>query len=310
MKNSFLILAFLLLNILIACSGQFNKKDGLGSFDISPNDSQIVYSFTKSGESSIYILNINNGNSRKLISATANDNYYNPKYSPNGEKILFIENKKNSVNSALCIANVDDANIKRLTDSNEIITEATFSVDGKQIYFCKANSYDKYSPIGSRDAHNFDIYSFGIEDKELTKLTNLQLYGLSNISEIDSGYILFHIEAGSNGGMHLLSIEKETNLSKIIPKNNPRNDASLYYSPIYSDSLKMIAFKAPYELYIMGLQDRSAKIVLSNKVGHNFRNIVFYKSQPKILFSKVGSSNLFTTNLDGSVVNTIPVNIE
>jgi len=309
MKNINLLITFLLMGIMTGCSGQSRTKDVLGLFDISPNN-EIIFSFMRNGKSSIYALNSVNGNLRKIISSTRNKNYYNPRYSPDGGKIVFIANSKDGVNSILCLANVDGTEIDALIDNSGIITEATFSLDGKLIYFCKANTYDKYSTIGRKDAHDFDIYSLRLEDKKVTKITNIKSYGLSNISEVDSGYILAHIEAGPDGGMCLLSKDGATKPFIIVPENNPRKDASLYYTPIYSDNLKIIGFTAPYELYVMRLNDKVAKLVLSNKGSNDFSNIVFYKNQPKILFSKVGSSNLYTINIDGTNIKTIPINIK
>lgn len=292
-----------------SCKGQNTESQGLGSYDISANDKQIVFSYSKNGVSSIYIINNDGTNLMTLIGSNNGDNFYNPKYSPDGKKLVFILNKKGSVNSTLCLSNTDGSSILYLTDDKQIITEATFSLNGEYIYYCKANVYEKYSPLARKDAHDFDIYSVRIKDKKTTKESNLKSYGLSNVSDLDDSYMLIHLEAGPNGGMYLYAKNNVTEPKRIIPINNPRQDASLYYMPIYSETHKTIGFTAPYEIYTMNLKDKTAKLVFSNKGNSNLSYIAFYKNQNKILFSKVGSSDLFSINIDGSGLRTIPITI-
>jgi Tol biopolymer transport system component len=295
--------------LIYSCKGQNTESEGLGSYDISANDKQIVFSYSKNGVSSIYVINNDGTNLKKLIGSNNGDNFYNPKYSPDGKMLAFVLNKKGSINSTLCLSNTDGSGILYLTDDMQIITEATFSLNGEHIYYCKANVYEKYSSIGRKDAHDFDIYSVHIKDKKTTKISNLKSYGLSNISDLDDSYMLIHLEAGPDGGMYLYAKDNATEPKRIIPINNPRQDASLYYTPIYSDTLKTIGFTAPYEIYIMNLKEKKAKLVFSNKGSNDLSNIAFYKNQKKILFSKVGSSDLFSINIDGTGLRTIPINI-
>lgn len=295
--------------LISSCKKQNTETEGLGCYDISANDTQIVFSYFKNGVSSIYAINSDGTKLKMIIASKDGDNYYNPKYSPDSKKLVFIMNKKGSINSSLCLSNVDGSNIIYLTDNKQIVTDATFSLDGETIYFCKADIYEKYSPIGRKDAHNFDIYSVNIKDKRVTKMSNLKFYGLSNISDLDDTYMLVHLEAGPDSGLYLYAKDNTTEPKRIIPVNNPRQDASLYYIPIYSNSLKTIGFTAPYEIYIMNLNDKKAKLVFSNKGNNDLSNIVFYKNQKKILFSKVGCNDLFSINMDGTDIRTIPITI-
>lgn len=96
---------------------------------------------------------------------------------------------------------------------------------------------------------------------------------------------------------------------RLIPVNNPRKDASFYYTPIYADNLKTIGFTAPYEIYIMNVEDMVAKLVFSNKGSYDISYIAFFKNQNKILFSTTGRSNLFSINLDGTELEKIPITI-
>ncbi len=307
MQRHYVISLILVIMLIPSCKGQNVEKEGLGSFDLSANDKQIVFSFLKNGVSSLYLINSDGTNLKKIINLKGENNFYNPKYSPDGKRIVFILSRHGCINSTLCISNSDGSGILYLTDDKHIITEATFSLNGEIIYFCKANVYEKYSPIGRKDAHDFDIYALSIKDKKISKLSNLKSYGLSNISELDNKYILIHIESGPDGGMYLYSKEKAIKERRLVPVNNPRQDASIYYTPIYSDCLNIIGFTAPYEIYIMSLKDNNAKLVFSNKGSNDISNIAFFKNQKKILFSKVGISDLFSINIDGTGIQTIPI---
>lgn len=295
--------------LISGCKGQNIETGELGSYDISPNDTQIVFSYSKNGVSSIYAVNNDGTNLKMIIDSKDGDNFYNPKYSPDGKKIAFILNNKGSINSTLCLSNADGSDILYMTDGEQIITEATFSLNGEHIYFCKANVYKRYSPIARKDAHDFDIYSVNIKDKKITKISDFKSYGLSNVSDLDDTYMLIQLEAGPDGGMYLFAKDNATEPKRIIPINNPRQDASLYSRPIYSDTLKAIGFTAPYEIYIMDLKAKNAKLVFSNKGSSNLSYIAFYKNQKKMLFSKVGNSDLFSINIDGTGIQTIPITI-
>lgn len=289
-----------------SCKGQNTETDEFGSFDMSANDEQVVFSYFKNGVSSIYVVNNDGTNLKKIIGSQNGDKFYNPKYSPDGKKLVFVKNKKGSINSSLCISNADGSNIQYLTDDKHIITEATFSLNGESIYFCMAKVYAKYSPLARKNAHDFDIYSVNLKDKKIIKVSNLKSYRLDNISDFDDTSVLIHIQDEPDGGMYLYAKDNATAPKRLIPINNPRND---YYTPIYSDTLKTVGFTTSYEIYIMNVKDKVAKLVFSNVGSYTIRYITFFKNQNKILFSTAGSSNLFSINIDGTELRTIPITI-
>ncbi len=310
MQKIYILSVFSVMIIVFSCQGQVTKQDGLGSFDISNNDKQIVFSYFKNNISSLYISNIDGSNVKLVIGSSYEISYFNPKFSPDSKKIVFIANRKGSINSTLCVANCDGSKIINLTDDAQIITEATYSKNGEYIYFCKAEEYAKYSPIGVKDFHGIDIYSINIVDKKISKLSNFNSYELGNIAEVDNNHLLFRLESGNESGIYLFPKDNLSLSQLVIPINNPRKDASLYFTPIYSDSLKIMAFTAPYELYVMDIKDKFAKMVISQIGKCDFGNIVFYKTQKKIIFSLVCSSYLYSINVDGSELKTIPLIIQ
>lgn len=297
--------------LINSCQSKQTQKNSMGDFDISKDDNHIIFSFFSINKgSSIYTSNIDGTGIKQLIKSDEYKSYFNPKYSPDGKKIVFLECERGDVNNAIiCIAESDGSSIERLTAGNEIITEVIFSDYGNDIIYCKANEYEKYSPLGKKQAHDFDIYSVDILTKEITKLSNLKSYGVYKISEIDSSNILMHMSAGPDGGMFLFTKDTPNDLRRIIPINNPRGDASLYYTPLYSKQYNLMAFIAPYELYTMDMESRKAKLLYDNKGYSHIEYICFYNTQRKILFSKKGETSLNSISLDGTGLKNIPINI-
>jgi len=305
MKN-IIITYFILISVTNGCRSTETKQNIMGNFDISMNDEHVVFSYYQQKGSSIYSMDISGNNKKTIVASTETMSYFNPKYSRDDSKIVFIEyEKKNATNCTLCIANADGSEIRRLTKGNEIITEAIFSSNDSLIIFCKANEYDKYSPLGHKQAHNFDIYSVNILNGDIKKISNLNSYGMYQISEIDSSNYLMHVYAGPDGGMFLFSKDDPGNLKRIVPANNPRGDASMYDSPLYSPKSDILAFIAPYELYIMDMKSKMARLLYDNKGHSHIEYICFYNTKGKILFLKKGDTKLHSINVDGTELNTI-----
>jgi TolB protein len=154
-----------------------DKEIIIGNFDISNDDKQIVFSCYNNNSSSIYSMDINGQNTKLLVKASNIKSYFNPKYSHDCSKIVFIAYVNGDLkNCALFIANSDGTNIIRLTNGGEIITEVAFSSNDSEIFFCKANVFKKYSPLGQDQAHDFDIYSINIKKRKIKKISELKSY--------------------------------------------------------------------------------------------------------------------------------------
>ncbi len=294
--------------VAVSCTSQSKPKNGLEHVVVSPNDNFILFSYFTNDISSIYSLNISNNKITELFISSSKRSYVNPKFSPKGEKIIFIGYDEGSINSNIFIANVDGTNVKQLTTGNSIITEAVFSSDDNTIYFNRALNYEKYSPIGRKAAHNFDIYSLELETGVEKKLTNIDAYMLSDISEVENKYILMELFQGMSNGMYMFPKEYPDSIKSIIPSNNPRKGlSSSYGNPKYSGKYKMLAFTAPYELYVMNFEDR-----IANKIYRSSRHIMqisFFHSRKEILFTLQKENLIRCINLDGTGFKKIPIEI-
>ena len=303
------ILALLLVLIVIQSNVKGQKTKSLGNFDISPDDKQIIFSYLKNNVSAVYTINTDGSNLKKIISSNGDSFFVSPKYSKDGKKFMCILYKKNSYNGSLIISDIDGSNTDKLTDDDQIITEATFSRDGESIYFCKANEYAAYSPIGVKAPHGIDIYCIALKDKKINKVSNLKAYGISSISDLNDKYIMMRLEAGPDGGMGLLTKENGTEFKRMVPANNPRKLADIYYIPTYSEKFNMLIFIAPYEIYAMNLKDIVAHSVFFNNGGHDINNLSIFKNETKILFTTGDDFNLHTVNFDGTYLKIISINL-
>ena len=291
---------------LIACKSIYEDKKVIGGFDISKDDKIILFSCHKNKESSIYITF--NDTTKKIVSSTNSTDFYYPKYSADGEMIIFIGYDKGIVDkSALYISKPNGEMATKIFDDSSLVTEAFFSDSDKKIIFVKANNYGKYSPLGQEQAHGFDVYSFEIATKKVEKITNLNSYGIYKVSQLDSNIFIMQIADGEKGGMYLYSNILKKKIARIEPKNNPRNDNSLYYSPIFSKKYNLIAFTAPYELYTMDAEKKIAQRLFDNRGVSNIDEICFYNTQKRILFCFDG--RLKSINLDNHEIKDITINL-
>lgn len=297
--------------LLYACSNN-NKTtdDHIGNFDISPDDNWILFSYYKNGSASLYTIDIDGKRLTKIIKSDQGKMYMNPRFSSDGKSMLFIKYLNSKFEkSTLCISKIDGTEVRELTDGSEIITEAIFSKDGKEILYCKAREYASHSPIGVKNAHNFDVYSINIFSKQERRLTNLDAYKVNSISEIDTTYVLLYIYADENSGMYSFEKRNPSLMKKIVPVNIPREE-NLFSNPAYSSSGIMV-FTAPYELYSMRLEDRKAKLIYDSKGDSPIQTIRLFKTKPLVIFKKESdNSRLILVSISGDDIKVVNINIE
>tara|TARA_Y100001968_G_scaffold2349_1_gene1988 strand:+ start:494 stop:3439 length:2946 start_codon:yes stop_codon:yes gene_type:complete len=133
------------------------------NLDVSPDGSSIVYPKFRYGKNQsmvfdIFIIDIAT-KKKTLLTSSMRANY--PKFSPNGEKVLFVAHKNST--SDLYVMDVNGHGIKKLTTNvfdTQIITPF-WSPDGKKIVFAESG------PDG-----NLDLYMMQIESGEKTQITD------------------------------------------------------------------------------------------------------------------------------------------
>jgi Tol biopolymer transport system component len=296
----------------------FNDKhlSPLGGFDISKDDKQIVFSFYLKNGISIYNMNIDGSDLKNIVISDKIWSFFNPKYSADGKKIVFVGYKKELPNSrAIFIANSDGTNIQQITKGNEIINEAIFSKCENEILYTKANEYGKYSPLGKEQPHGIDVFSINITNKEIKQITNLNTYALYDISEIDCNKLLMFIYAGEDGGMFIYTKDSIKKLNRIVPVNEKVKPPEAAYKPIFSRQFNMFAFTTSYQLYVMDVNTKKSQMIYDNfstkpDVAYLMGSICFFYTDKRILFQKNNDFNLYSINFDGKNLKKIPINIK
>ncbi|MCO6499857.1 MAG: hypothetical protein J5I47_05695 [Vicingus serpentipes] len=300
MKDYFFIRVLFLMMIINGCNISSEKKIAIRGFDISLDDKSILFSLVENNNTSLQEKSINDGLIKTIIKSNKNKFYANPRYSLDLQKVVFIEYDKSDMqNSSLCVVKIDGTNKQYLIKNQGIVSEAIFSRYGNEILFTKANEYTKSSPIGVNAAHDFDIYSINLASNEVTKLSNMNAYSIHQLFEVDSNHLLFYTFDPEKGGMMLFNRDYPEEIKRIVPVNNPRGDAAMYDSPIYSEKFNMLAFIAPYELFLMDKENKIAKSLFKSKASH-IDYISFFHNEEKIMFVINGDPNFYTINLDGN----------
>lgn len=123
----------------------------------SPDGSQIAFSLAGSGDSEIYVVDIN---SLKLQQLTDNDTEdIMPVWSPNGQRIAFVSNRDK--NYEIYVMDADGRNIRQITVGNNTALCPDWSPDGQHLAF-----------TGGGNGEGSEIYTIDVSGNNLLRLTN------------------------------------------------------------------------------------------------------------------------------------------
>lgn len=309
MKTYFTLLSIALLSTFACRNTSSGQKEGVTGFDISNNDSTLLFSYWKNGSSSIYNATIDGKNPVRIIPQPEDSLsvYVSPEYSPSGDSIIYLNFVAGNTYSNIYIANRDGKNSKPVTSSKSLILEAIFSKDGKGVFYTMAEVYGNYSPAAREAPHSIDIYFIDLRTLERKKLTNFNAYSLDGLNLIEGGNWLAFRLMGEAPGLYKLSL---TNLSDIVPMNpvnDPRGSSDMYYELVYSDEFHQFSFIAPYELYIMNPQTMKGEFIFRPDVDQ-IDDIKMYHKEKKILF--LNNDTIRSVSYLGGEYRKIEIDIE
>ncbi|WP_161987510.1 TolB family protein [Arcticibacter tournemirensis] len=274
---------------------------------LSADGANIVFSWVNNGQASVYQANIDGSEPEILAESEAGISFLNPKVSTSGNKIVFVGFEEGAVNSSVWMINKDGSGMKQLTDNKTIRTEAMFSLSEDSVFFCQANDYKSYSPIGRRAAHSYDIYSLSMANGVVDKITNLASYGLYYITNFSNNEIIFN-SIDTEEGLFIFSKSGDS-IRRIIPRNKGDRDMLSYSNPVVIDST-LIACSSYYELLLIDLKTGEEKEIGRSPSGE-FRSLSFNKGDKRLYFIVSGKKNrVFSINLDGTGLNEIPLDIK
>lgn len=300
----------LLISIVFVRCNQNNEqntvdKNGLGSFDINKNEDQLLFSFTIAGKSSIYKSQIDGSKVKEFIKFSDSTLLFKPRYSPDGKKIVFILSRHGQVNSSLWIINVDGSSLTKLAEG--LITEAVFSFDNNYIYFGKAAVYESFSPLASKNAHDFDVYCIKLKDHQIKKVTNLNAYQLSNIIDVNDNELILDLFPE---GVCRYKKDGSAKLSKISPTNNKERNLDSYSKPVLVNE-KSILLVSYYELVSFNLSDNKERLIFSTHGTDQFSTIRSLGKKNRLMFSySKNDTVLYSIGLDGKGMKRINLGIK
>ena len=126
----------------------------IGSVEISPDKSQILYQVTYVGiqqnktNPELFVMNSDGSNKKQLTVTTARES--NPQWMSGGKKIAFLSNEGGT--SQIWTINPDGSGMRKITDEKENIEGFIFSPDEKKVLFIKnvkrgENTQDRYPDL-------------------------------------------------------------------------------------------------------------------------------------------------------------------
>lgn len=192
--GSIVIVALLLISsityLLLGDRDAYKYYTGLGSgLAISVDDQHIAFSYFNNGSSAIYTA-MQDGTDVKRVSNPDQVYHSNPKFSPDGSKILFLSRDRNRIQS-LFTANVDGTNPKKLSDDSQHISEAVFSDDNQTIFFSSMPAEESLKSEGETK-EGFDLFSVKIDGTGMQQLTDRDFYTMESlIFSADKKEIIF-----------------------------------------------------------------------------------------------------------------------
>lgn len=277
-------------------------------FDISADDSKVLFAcyLAKNKGISIYEMSFKDSVPKLIISCDEKNSYYHPRYLKGGKEIAFLKiNKKNFGDRTICVAKSDGSNLRELTAGNEIIENIVVSqyYDSVLIY-TRAGEISKGSPLGRTQPHDYNIYSINYRTDVIRQISIFKgIYNMNKLSEVDSN--LFVVGMAPNGMFFLRRDEPDRRFS-FVPKDNPRGDSTLYYSPSYSKKWNCIGFTAPYELYTMDLKTNKSKREFRNDEG-SIDGFCLFNTKKKILFLREYDTQFLVKDLETGGMEVIKV---
>lgn len=151
------------------------KSEQLLYSAIVPESSSPAYVWSKTG----------NGTPTNLVEG------YNPQWSPDGTKILFVKGSVEDNEARIWVCDAEGGNAKQLTkgegDFNDI--DASWSADGKKIVFSSSRSE-------VNDIHNYDIYIMNADGSDIKQLTTNSSRDDSPVLAADGKTVFFRSNRG------------------------------------------------------------------------------------------------------------------
>ncbi len=255
------------------CPPTLLSYNDLGVATFLPGDQNIVVVLHSGSFSHLYNIKVDGTELSKLSENLPRG--FDHAFSPDGTLVSFYQVVEGQ--GDIYAMKLDGSNRVCLTSGPEHDFEPVFSPDGSKIYFLRAQTFEKYSPIARPAWHKIDVYSITIDGTELKRITFENAYSLSNLSIHPKGDTLMILGRTTDGiQLLMIPINDQTN------KRTIRSDLTTYRerflligkkkidynkirNPRFSPDGNHILFSWPYfnGLYNMDLQTNLTKKIWS-----------------------------------------------
>ena len=270
--------------LLLGDRDAYKYYTGLGSgLAVSKDDQRIAFSYFNNGSSAIYTAR-QDGTDIKRVSNPDNVYHSNPKFSPDGSKILYLSLDRNRIQS-LYTANVDGTNPQKLSDDSQHISGAVFSDDSETIYFSSMPAEESLKSEGETQ-EGYDLFSVKIDGTAMQQLTDRDFYTMESlVFSADQKEIIFKDFDDTNA----FDLEEQRVYTADFNVEMPADIFHLTISPeinavayttVSEESKNTSLFE--YELFLKDLQNGDTKRLTD--LNSSVVSPVFFNKKNEILF--------------------------
>lgn len=173
-------------------SDAYQHYTGLGeSISISPDDSTLAFSYYTNGNEAIYTGDIERKDVTQITFPAEEEDHREPKYSEDGESMIFLSEDDNRVQSLYYKPDLDEEETIQLTDKAVHVFSAALSPDGETAYYLAMPAEDFHKEPGQNengtDVHMIHTDGFGHE-----QLTDEDRFDMRQISISEDGQRLYY----------------------------------------------------------------------------------------------------------------------
>jgi Tol biopolymer transport system component len=227
-----------LLSALIACTavtgafGQgepgFKRLTGVvdGYPSLSPDGKKILFDSDRSGNSELYVMDLDGNNLKRLTNSPEHDN--SPKWSPDGKQIVFARDL--AENSEIFIINADGSNERRLTQVPGDDSHPNFSPDGKKIIFNSARTSPDLKIEWRLQFH--EVFIMNIDGSDVRQISTFKIVSTYPSISPDGTKICFRRVTNDPGFNYDLTVGKR-NSEVFVMNIDGSNPINISNSPAY-----------------------------------------------------------------------------
>ncbi len=296
----YLVTFLILIMFTITCKQKNINNSNLNGFDISSDESTIIFSSKKDSLYNLYEKKLKSG--KVNLIAKDSGNYTNPKYIDENFFVCIFYKEKTANPEFVFFDRNSKKKLKSIKLESGYISDFTFSKNNDKIYYIQAQTFDSYSPIAPKNFHDFDVYQINLNSLEIKQITNSNFYLLREIIDYDENKLLFSSMGESNESGLFFINKNDKNLTKIEIINDTLRKSSMYLNPVLWENNQIIC-SSSYQLKMLNLNNmKETEILPSN--GYHYSEI--RKAKNKIYYKlNDNSDEIFFFDLKDKKINSI-----